>query len=107
MDDSLEVIKRIGSHIGIKWESVGFTPESFALGMKEEYEHGSRDPQTNVTNDCPVATAKIAFAHLKEDPKYYQKLKKIMKKSKAMEMFDNLARKAILKQRIFRAISND
>jgi hypothetical protein len=39
-----------------------------------ELEHGSRDPQTKVTNDDPIMTAKIAWAHLKELPDYYTSL---------------------------------
>ena len=42
--------------------------------MNVELEHGSRDPETNVTNDDPVITGKIAWAHLKELPDYYERL---------------------------------
>lgn len=104
--DALEIVKKIGSHIGIDWTSVKFTPEQFALGMKEEFEHGSKDPQTDVTHDCPISTAKIAWAHLKEDPKYYNKLKKMMKKSSAATVFNALAGKALLKIRILEGLTN-
>lgn len=46
-------------------------------GFKVELEHGVEDPDTNVTNDDPVMTAKIAWAHLKEDSSYYDKLEKM------------------------------
>ena len=46
-------------------------------GLEVEFEHGSHDSQTNVTNDDPVLTAKIALAHLKELPDYYTRLKKM------------------------------
>ena len=36
-----------------------------------ELEHGTRDPQTNVTGDDVIMTAKIARAHLNEFPDYY------------------------------------
>ena len=37
-------------------------------------EHGSRDPNTNVTNDDPLVTGKIALAHLNEFLDYYTRL---------------------------------
>ena len=48
-----------------------FTPEEFLEGMNIELEHGLVDPFTNVTNDDPLFTAKIALAHLNEVPFYY------------------------------------
>ncbi len=46
-------------------------------GLEVELEHGARDPETNVTNDDPVLTGKIAWAHLKEFPDYYTRLDKL------------------------------
>lgn len=43
-------------------------------GMEVELEHGRRDPRTNVTDDDPLLTAKIALAHLRELPDYYTRL---------------------------------
>ena len=43
-------------------------------GMDVELEHGRRDPLTDVTNDDPLITAKIAIAHLRELPDYYGRL---------------------------------
>ncbi len=37
-------------------------------GMDVEFEHGSHDPQTDVTGDDPILTGKIALAHMKEFP---------------------------------------
>jgi len=52
--------------------------DELKMGFEVEKEHGSKlGKDTNVTKDCPYATLKIAIAHLKEDPKYYTKLKKI------------------------------
>jgi len=42
--------------------------------MDVELEHGRRDPRTDVTNDDPVVTGKIALAHLNEFPDYYTRL---------------------------------
>lgn len=52
--------------------------EQIKMGMGEELEHGKRDPKLNVTNNDPATTLKIVLAHLKEDPRYYTKLKKVM-----------------------------
>jgi len=70
---SQDEAQRIGDAIGVDWETVDL--EQFRMGIDVEYEHGSHDPQTNVTNDDPVVTGKIALAHLKEFPDYYDRLK--------------------------------
>ena len=44
-------------------------------GLKIELEHGKRVSKlTNITNDNIYMTAKIALAHLIEDPRYYKYL---------------------------------
>lgn len=68
-------IKQLGEQVGINFSEVDF--EQFKMGLAEEYEHGTRDPETNVTNDDPILTAKIAWAHLKEMPDYYTQLRKM------------------------------
>jgi Protein of unknown function (DUF5661) len=60
--------------IGLEFEAAAFDVEQFRRGMEVELEHGSHDPQTNVTNDDPVITGKIAWAHLREMPDYYDRL---------------------------------
>lgn len=60
----------------------GFDVKTFTDGMNVELEHGKEDSQTNVTNDDPLLTAKIALRHLKESPKYYALLKEMEKKFK-------------------------
>jgi hypothetical protein len=47
-----------------------------------ELEHGTRDPETNVTGDDPVLTGKIALAHLNEFPDYYTRLGKLEEAAK-------------------------
>jgi hypothetical protein len=66
--------RRIGETIGIDWSSAPFDIEQFRLGLGVELEHGLHDPSTNVTNDDPILTGKIALAHLKEFPDYYTRL---------------------------------
>ena len=50
-----------------------FTPFEFLDGLNIEAEHGTISPQTNVTNDDLIMTAKIALAHLNEFSNYYNK----------------------------------
>jgi hypothetical protein len=67
-----EEARRVGDAIGMDWEQ--FDLEQFRAGMDVEFEHGANDPQTNVTGDDPILTGKIALAHLKEFPDYYERL---------------------------------
>ena len=69
---SAEEARRVGDEIGVDWDR--FDLEQFRLGMDVEYEHGSHDPQTDVTHDDPIVTGKIALAHMKEFPDYYERL---------------------------------
>jgi DNA-directed RNA polymerase alpha subunit len=63
-----------GERIGIDWSTSPFDVEQFRTGMDVELEHGTQDPETNVTNDEETMTAKIARAHLNEFPDYYRRL---------------------------------
>ena len=69
-----ELARRVGGELGIDWEAAQFDLEQFRMGMAVELEHGSADPRTNVTNDDPVVTGKIALAHLNEFADYYTRL---------------------------------
>lgn len=54
--------------------------KEFTMGLNVELEHGTKlGKDTNITNDDPIMTAKIALAHLKELPDYYTRLKEIEK----------------------------
>ena len=64
----------VATEIGLDFERVPFDVEQFRRGMEVELEHGTRDPLTNVTNDDPMVTGKIAWAHLREFPDYYDRL---------------------------------
>ncbi|MBL9149423.1 MAG: hypothetical protein JNM94_12100 [Phycisphaerae bacterium] len=72
---SLDEAMRIGATLGVDWASID--AEQFRRGLEVEFEHGTRDPQTNVTNDDVSLTGKIAWAHLKEFPDYYTRLDKL------------------------------
>ena len=64
--------KKIGEELGIDWSK--FDVEQFRAGMDVEMEHGKVDPHTNVSDDDPLITGKIALAHLNEFPDYYDRL---------------------------------
>lgn len=70
-----EEARRVGDAIGVDWGR--FDLEQFRAGMDVEFEHGSNDPQTNVTDDDPIVTGKIALAHMKEFPDYYTRLQEM------------------------------
>lgn len=70
-----EEAREIGNKIGIDWNT--YDIEQFRRGLEVEMEHGSHDPQTNVTNDDEMVTGKIALAHLKEIKDYYTRLDKM------------------------------
>ena len=65
---SIDEARRAGEEIGIDWATASFDVEQFCRGMNVELEHGLCDPLTNVTDDDPVVTAKIALAHLRRTP---------------------------------------
>lgn len=71
---TLDLARAVGEHIGIDWSSSRFDVEQFRMGMEVELEHGTRDLETNVTDDELDVTAKIARAHLNEFPDYYSRL---------------------------------
>ncbi len=70
-----EEAKVIGESLGIDWSQ--YDVEQFRMGMDVELEHGTVDPVTNVTDDDPLITGKIALAHLNEFPDYYTRLEEM------------------------------
>ena len=72
---TVEEAKEIGEKLGIDWKS--FDVEQYTMGLNVELEHGTKSPATNVTDDDPIMTGKIALAHLNEFPTYYTALKKM------------------------------
>ena len=73
--------KKIGKQLGINWSDIDL--DEFTLGINIEFEHGTRYSDTNVTDDDPYLTGKIAWAHLIEIPDYYTRLNKMEKEAKA------------------------
>ena len=76
-----EEAKKVGELLGVNWGK--FDIEQFRMGMDVELEHGTIDPNTNVTNDDELTTGKIALAHLNEIPDYYTRLAKMEKAGEA------------------------
>lgn len=74
-----EQAKQIGEELGIKWDK--YDVEQFRMGLDVELEHGTIDPHTNVTNNAPLMTGKIALAHLNEFVDYYTRLDKMEKEA--------------------------
>ena len=72
---TIEQARSVGDEIGVDWDR--FDLEQFRAGMDVEFEHGSHDPQTDVTGDDPILTGKIALAHMKEFPDYYERLERM------------------------------
>ena len=69
--------KAVGEQIGIDWATAPFDVDQLRRGMDVELEHGLHDLLTNVTDDDPVVTGKIALAHLNEFPDYYDRLERM------------------------------
>ncbi|MEI7936477.1 MAG: DUF5661 family protein [Verrucomicrobiota bacterium] len=77
---TLDQAKAVGKELGIQWDK--FDLEQFRVGLGVELEHGIVNPTTNVTNDDPLMTGKIALAHLTEFPDYYTRLAKLEEEAK-------------------------
>ncbi len=80
---TLDEARVAGERIGIALDGSPFSLEQFRMGMDVELEHGTRDPETNVTDDDVTMTAKIARAHLNEFPDYYTRLAKMEAEAEA------------------------
>jgi hypothetical protein len=77
--------KNIIDKLGSRLSSKGL--EQFRKGLKVELEHGKEEARkkglnTNVTDDDPVKTGKIALIHINEVPSYYTDLEKMEKRGK-------------------------
>ena len=78
---TLAQVKAIAEQLGIRWDK--FDLKQFRTGLAVELEHGAVNPKTDVTNDNPLLTGKIALAHLTEFPDYYTRLAKMEAEAKS------------------------
>jgi hypothetical protein len=76
-----EEAKEVGEKIGIDWNNCSWDIEQFRMGMDVELEHGKISSKTNITDDDPIMTGKIALAHLNEFADYYTRLAKLEKEA--------------------------
>lgn len=74
---SADDARTLGEELGIDWATSPFDVEQLRIGMNVELEHGLQDIVTNVSDDDPHVTAKIALAHLNEFPDYYTRLERM------------------------------
>lgn len=86
-------IDKIAKKIGISWDEVDFTPDDLEEGIKIEREH-LKDPETAVISTDEEA-AKVAWAHLKESPKYYKELRKMEKDLKEHKIFKKIEEQTV------------
>ena len=80
---TLEEAKKIAQELKIDFSKEKFGLNDFYEGINVELEHGTRFLNTNVTNNDPILTGKIALAHLYEFPDYYVRLQKLEDEAKA------------------------
>ncbi|MBU2104395.1 MAG: hypothetical protein KKF67_01300 [Nanoarchaeota archaeon] len=72
--------RKIGEKLGVRWDN--FDVDQFQRGMDVELEHGKVNEKTNVSEDNPLVTGKIALAHLNEFPDYYDRLERMEEEAK-------------------------
>lgn len=68
---------------GIDISDERFDLDAIRDGMNVELEHGTRFPDLDVSGDDPVVTLKIALAHLREFPDYYERLEVMEREGEA------------------------
>jgi hypothetical protein len=78
---TLKQAKALGDKLGVRWDK--FDLAQFRAGFAVELEHGTVNQGTNVTNDDPLTTGRIALAHLAEFPDYYTRLAKMEAEAKS------------------------
>lgn len=79
---TVDEARKIGGEIGVDFTKIDI--EQFRMGLAVELEHGSLwGDCTNVTNDDPNLTGRIAWAHLKEIPDYYTRHAKMEAEAEA------------------------
>lgn len=67
--------ERLGKKFKINFDIISF--DEWIIGLNIELEHGTKFKISNITNNGLDITAKIAIAHLIEDPRYYHYLSKL------------------------------
>lgn len=68
--------------LGVNIDSPCFDIDQFLMGLNVELEHGTIHPSTNITDNDPIMTGKIALAHLNEIPDYYTRLARMRREAR-------------------------
>jgi hypothetical protein len=63
--------------LGVDFSLEEFDVERFRRALTVELEHGSCHPETDVTHDDPLLTGRLALAHLRGRPDFYEHLRKV------------------------------
>lgn len=79
-----EEAQRLGETVTVDFTQ--YNLKQFREGLSIELEHGSANPETNITNDDEILTAKIALAHLWEIPDYYTRLEQMEKDANSQDI---------------------
>ena len=72
---SIDEARRVGESLHIDWEQVNL--EEFRQGLMGYHKPGAIDPETGLTFDSVLLTAKIVLEHLEEFPDYFTRLAKL------------------------------
>ena len=67
-DESATILKLVNT------SNMNIPLETFQQGLQVELEHGTIYKEANVTNNHPILTGKIVWAHLKETMDYYKRI---------------------------------
>jgi len=73
----------VAAQLGIDFKHEEFDLHAFREGMDIDLGHGSRSPSTDVKGDDPLMTGRIALAHLRELPDYYERLARMEEEATA------------------------
>jgi uncharacterized protein DUF5661 len=72
---SIDQARRVGESLHIDWEQVDL--EEFRQGLMGNHKPGAVDPETGLTYDSVLLTAKVVLAHMEQFPDYFTRLAKL------------------------------
>lgn len=70
-------VVELAQEMGISWPDEAFDLDDLWFGMNVEAERATRGPLGDTAHDSPAVAAQLAFAHLREDPEHYDRLRDI------------------------------
>jgi uncharacterized protein DUF5661 len=72
---SIDQARRVGESLHIDWQQVDL--EEFRQGLMGNHKPGAVDPETGLTYDSVLLTAKVVLAHMEQFPDYFTRLAKL------------------------------